>query len=68
MNAVKTLNINNFVQIRTLGLEALKDALGVVGAIRFMQQYDTGYGDYTKEKYNYEEENSEDVYAQLKNY
>ena len=68
MNAVKTVNINNFVQIRTLGIEALKNALGVVGATRFMQQYDTGYGDYTKEKYTYAEENAEDIYAQLKNY
>lgn len=68
MNAVKTININNFVQIRTIGLNALKDALGVVGAIRFLQQYDTGYGDYTKEKYTIEEEKAEDIYAQLKNY
>ncbi|MBQ7166744.1 MAG: hypothetical protein IJR93_07375 [Treponema sp.] len=44
-------SINNLIQIRTAGLEALKNALGVVGAVRFMQQYDTGYGDYTKEKY-----------------
>lgn len=32
------------------------------------KQYDIGYGDYTKEKYTYEEENAEDIYAQLKNY
>ena len=68
MNAVKTVNINYFVQIRTLGIEALKNALGVVDAARFMQQYDTGYGNYTQEKYTYEEENAEDIYALLKNY
>ena len=49
-------------------LAALKGALGVVGAARFIQQYDIGSGDYTKEKYAYEEENAEDVYARLKNY
>lgn len=68
MSAVKKININNFVQIRTLGLKALKDALGVVGATRFIQQYDTGSGDYTKEKYTFEEENAEDIYSQLKDY
>ena len=68
MNAVKKIDINNYSQIRTLGLEALKNALGVVGATRFLQQYDTGYGDYTKEKYSFEEESAEDIYAQLKNY
>lgn len=68
MNAVKTININNFVQIRTIGLNALKEALGVVGATRFLQQYDTGCGDYTKEKYTIKEEKAEDIYVQLKNY
>jgi hypothetical protein len=38
-------------EIRTAGLKALLDALGPIGMTRFMQQYDTGYGDYTKEKY-----------------
>lgn len=28
----------------------MSDALGPVGMVRFMQQYDVGYGDYTKEK------------------
>lgn len=32
------------------GIQALKDALGPVGMVRFLQQYDLGYGDYTKEK------------------
>lgn len=68
MNAVKTININNLVQIRTFGLDALKNALCVVGATRFLQQYDTGYGDYTKEKYNMPEEEPEIVFEQLKSY
>ena len=67
-SALKAININNFALIRTLGLDALKNALGVVGATRFLQQYDTGYGDYTKEKYTVEEENAEDIYSQLNNY
>ncbi|MBO7638072.1 MAG: hypothetical protein J6S91_03760 [Treponema sp.] len=47
MNAVQTINMNNFVQIRAVGLEALRNNLGTVGTVRFLQQYDTGYGDYT---------------------
>ena len=68
MNAIKTININNLVQIRNIGLNALKNALGVVGATRFLQQYDTGYGDYTKEKYDMPEEDANGIYEQLKSY
>jgi len=40
-------------QIRTIGMEALLRELGPVGMIRFMQQYDTGSGDYTRERHNH---------------
>ena len=33
-----------------LGMQALQEALGPVGMVKFLQQYDLGYGDYTKEK------------------
>lgn len=36
--------------IRKLGLEALSKALGPVGMARFLQQVETGIGDYTKER------------------
>jgi hypothetical protein len=39
------------IEIRKVGLQALKDALGPVGMVKFIQQYENGYGDYTKEKY-----------------
>jgi hypothetical protein len=35
-------------QIRTIGFEALIKELGPAGAIRFIQQYETGRGDYTR--------------------
>ncbi len=38
------------VQIRQQGLDALAKALGPVGMVRFLQQFDTGSGDYTKER------------------
>lgn len=31
-------------------MKALQEALGSVGMVKFLQQYDMGYGDYTKEK------------------
>jgi len=46
-----TLNLNNLMEIREIGLRALKEALGPVGMVRFIQQYENGSGDYTEEKY-----------------
>lgn len=40
-------------EIRSKGYKALVDALGVPGMIRFLQQFDTGYGDYTKERHQW---------------
>jgi hypothetical protein len=37
-------------EIRQVGLEALLERLGPVGMIRFLQQYETGYGNYTAER------------------
>ena len=38
-------------QIRTEGLKALKERLGPVGMVRFMQQFETGRGDYAKQRH-----------------
>ena len=38
-------------QIRIAGLQALHQALGLVGMIRFLQQYETGSGDYSKDRH-----------------
>jgi hypothetical protein len=40
----------NPVILRKLGLEALCKSLGPLGMVRFLQQYETGTGDYTKER------------------
>jgi hypothetical protein len=37
-------------QIRVIGFEALIHELGPAGAIRFIQQYETGQGDYTRDR------------------
>ena len=38
------------VEIERLGFAALCDGLGMADALRFLQQFDLGHGDYTKER------------------
>lgn len=40
-------------QIRTAGLAALSRELGVVGKMRFMQQFEMGQGDYSKDRHKW---------------
>lgn len=40
-------------QIRIAGMEALMRELGIVGMVRFMQQFETGYGDYSKDRHQW---------------
>lgn len=50
----KTMRINAIPdsQIQLMGINALKEKLGVVNTLKFMQQFDNGgNGDYTAEKY-----------------
>ena len=42
---IMTLN-----KIRQIGIDALSQHLGIVGMIRFLQQSETGWGDYTKDR------------------
>lgn len=37
-------------EICTIGFEALLRELGPAGAIRFIQQYESGHGDYTRNR------------------
>ncbi|MER3445914.1 MAG: hypothetical protein C4291_03330 [Candidatus Dadabacteria bacterium] len=45
--SIETLNPST---IRKLGLEALAKAPRPIGMVRFLQQFETGVGDYTKER------------------
>ena len=38
-------------EIRLRGLDALRKELGRAGMIRFLQQFDTGRGDYAKDRH-----------------
>jgi hypothetical protein len=37
-------------QVRAKGLKALAEELGPVGMVRFLQQTETGHGDYSRER------------------
>ena len=41
------------VELRQQGFTALVAALGWVNAVRFIQQYEVGRGDYTQERYEF---------------
>jgi len=57
----------SLMQIRQLGIEALTQALGPVGMVRFLQQFDTGSGDYTRDRDELlGEPTVEDIFAQIK--
>jgi hypothetical protein len=55
MNKTATMNIQTMTpqQIRTAGIAALSRELGVVGMIRFMQQFEMGQGDYSKDRHTW---------------
>lgn len=40
-------------EIRRAGVEALRRELGVVGMVRFLQQFETGHGNYTEERQDF---------------
>lgn len=64
MNA-QAMSLN---EIRKSGIEALTEKLGIVGMVRFMQQNETGHGDYTKERANILGNPSvEELYNNIKN-
>ncbi len=55
------LDVADYAEIQKNGLAALKDALGVTGAVRFLEQFDNGgSGDYTAEKYRTEDQEPSD--------
>jgi hypothetical protein len=45
-----TMTLN---EIQQKGLEALSRELGPVGMVRFLQMFETGYGDYTEARHQW---------------
>jgi hypothetical protein len=52
-------------QIRVAGLAALARELGLVGMIRFMQQFEMGQGDYSKDRHQWLDRYSVDDIAEM---
>lgn len=44
------VNLSSPIDVRNAGMKVLQEALEPVEMVEFMQQYDIGYGDYSKEK------------------
>ncbi len=40
-------------QIRIAGMKALARELGIVGTVRFLQQFETEHGDYSKDRHEW---------------
>jgi hypothetical protein len=54
-----TMTLN---EIQQKGLEALSRELGPVGMVRFLQMFETGYGDYTRERHQWlDDQRIEDI-------
>ena len=45
-----TTKVMTMNEIRRTGIQLLTQNLGAVGMVRFLQQSDLGWGDYTKER------------------
>jgi len=50
MMPVKTMTLE---QVRIAGYQVLTRELGPVNLVRFLQQFETGYGDYTQERHQW---------------
>jgi len=50
---INEANIKDINALRKSEIDALTERLGPVGMTEFMRQYDSGYGDYTKERHNW---------------
>jgi len=55
------------IELRRQGLEALNKKLGYTGMVRFLQQFDGGSGDYTKDRHQWQDQLTvAEITAQIK--
>ena len=62
------INLNSPADVRAAGTKILLEARGPVGYTRFIQQFENGYGDYTKEKYAQPDLSFEELDTELKKF
>lgn len=53
------------VELRRQGLKALTNALGYVGMVRFLQQFDAGSGDYSRDRHQWQDSLTVDEVMEL---
>ena len=51
--SITAITVKDLENIRAEGLKALKEKLGAVGMIKFIQMYSNGQGDYTRDRAEY---------------
>ena len=57
----------NPIELHKKGIDALTTALGPIGMIRFLQQFDLGIGNYTEDRKKWlEDQNIDDIVKQIK--
>lgn len=61
MNKAQTLN-----EIRKIGIDALAKSLGPIGMVRFIQSFDLGSGDYTKERSQWLNQSMNEIVNEIK--
>jgi len=60
------IDVKSINEIRRIGIDALADALGPVDMARFLQSFDLGSGDYTKERAKWLDQSLEEIMAEIK--
>jgi len=59
-------NVRTTSEIRRIGIKALVESLGPIGMLRFLQSFELGYGDYTKERHEWLEEGMNKIISEIK--
>jgi len=60
------IDVKSINEIRRIGIDALADALGPVDMARFLQSFDLGSGDYTKERAKWLDQSLEEILGEIK--
>jgi hypothetical protein len=60
------MDVRSINEIRKLGIDALAEALGPVDMARFLQSFDLGSGDYTKQRAKWLDQSLEEIVAEIK--
>lgn len=60
------MKAKTITEIRRDGLEVLAKNLGPIGMVRFVQSFDLGSGDYTKERSQWLSENLDEIFKEIK--